>query len=183
MSRDDELTPAERNALETLSREKEPSPFLEERLVRELRNRGILRPARTIELTGWRVASAAAACLLLVIAGFGLGRVSRATGDVGHVIQVAGADELAVAYTLQRAGTAYVLALEDLTVEPGVKAGPAVRQGREIALATLFTAAGEMAKVVPKDRLAEQILVALEVPGREVPRPEGRTDGTREVWF
>ena len=59
---DENLAPAEREALEALPREQTPSPFLEERIVRALRDRGVLRSTkrRAIELTPVRIAVAAA---------------------------------------------------------------------------------------------------------------------------
>jgi hypothetical protein len=62
MSRDDELTPREREALKALPRERMPGRLLEERTVQALRQRGLLRARRS--WTPVRVGMAMAAGLM-----------------------------------------------------------------------------------------------------------------------
>jgi hypothetical protein len=76
---EDELTPAEREALRALPREAQPGDLLEERTVRALREAGLLgrrRPGR------WRpqfiYPAAAAACVLFFVAGFAVGQGRKA---------------------------------------------------------------------------------------------------------
>ena len=61
---DDELTPEERAAMESLPRERDPDSALEERIVRALRAQGLLAPPATLRLVppawGWLAAAAAA---------------------------------------------------------------------------------------------------------------------------
>jgi len=67
---DEELTPAEREALGALPREAEPGDLLEERAVRALVVRGWIRSAgRRRPPLAW----VAAACVLFFAAGFALG--------------------------------------------------------------------------------------------------------------
>lgn len=74
MRRDDELTPEERAALAALPREATPGDLLEERTVRALAARGLLRRphSRFRPLAAWM--SAAAACAVFFAAGFALGQ-------------------------------------------------------------------------------------------------------------
>ena len=71
----DELTPSEKKAFESLPKWRHPHPSLEQRTVRALRIRGILRERRSflIELTPVRLATAVAASIVLLICAFSLG--------------------------------------------------------------------------------------------------------------
>src|SRR4029077_18231397 len=75
---DDEMTPELAAALRGLRRELAPSDLLEERVVRTLKVRNLLRPQRS-----WgrslRWAAAVAAALLLFFSGMTLGRKTAAT--------------------------------------------------------------------------------------------------------
>ena len=161
---DKQLTPPEAEALGSMVRERTPSPLLEERVVRELHRRGVLRPRsrRTIELSGWRVAVAVAAALVLTAGGFALGRWSDSTRQAPTAAPVVEAHELSLAASLQQAGSAYVSALEELASQAGPQSEE-LRQGREVALTTLYTAAGEVSRIVPKKHMAGQLLQALDV--------------------
>jgi hypothetical protein len=176
---DDELTPSEKEAMAALPRERAPSPFLEERVVRALRNRGVLeaRKRRFVEVTALRTAGAVAACLVILIGGIALGRWSSSLQIVDAESVPFAANEVSVAASLQRAGTAYVLALESLASLSDPARDQEMRQGCEIALVTLYTAADEMAKIVPREHLARQLLRAIEANG------EAGADGTRMISF
>ena len=69
---DDELTPAEQEALRALPRERPPGDLLEERTVRALAGRGWIQSRRTPARYAW--AAAVAACLLFFVAGFSIGK-------------------------------------------------------------------------------------------------------------
>lgn len=165
----DDLTPQEKKALETLPKERVPSAFLEERVVRSLRRRGALRATsrRTIEITNKRLTAAVAACLAFVICGFGLGMLATPDRIVFPEMASTGASAVPVSLSVQEAGTAYVNALERLALmssSGGSDAGNTdeLRQGREAALITLYTAADEMAKIIPRDQLSKCIVNAIE---------------------
>jgi hypothetical protein len=66
-----------------------------------------------------------------------------------------------VAFSIQEAGTDYILALERLAAYPDSTHSEEARQGREVALNTLYTAADQMAKIVPRDILARCIVNAI----------------------
>jgi hypothetical protein len=82
MRRDDELTPEEQAAFAALQREAAAGDLLEERTVRALAARGLLRRRGSTvrRIAVW--AGAAAACALFFAAGFALGqgRAGRRTG-------------------------------------------------------------------------------------------------------
>lgn len=71
----DELTPEEREALESLPRERMPSAALEERVVGAMRARGFVaaRPSRVVRITNSRVAGLMAACIVLIVGAYAIG--------------------------------------------------------------------------------------------------------------
>lgn len=176
---DDELTPSEKEAMAALPRETAPSALLEERVVRALRNQGVLetRKRRFLEVTALRMAGAVAACVVILIGGFSLGRWTSSLQIVRTDSVPFAAGEASVAASLQRAGTAYVLALESLASLPGSDRDQEMRQGCEIALVTLYTAADQVAKIVPREHLARQLLRAIEADGA------AGKDGEQVIWF
>ena len=168
--RDRELTSEERRALNELPADRSPSEFLEERVVRSLRDRGLLRRERlrVLELTRSRVAAAVAACFLLAFAGFAVGRwTSPSTAQeppAPSPMPARHADDFAIAASLQQAASAYVSALEDLEVSLQTAGGEQAHQGREVALASLYSAAGRVARFVPGDHLADRFREAVRAP-------------------
>jgi hypothetical protein len=178
---DEELTPSEKKALESLPKEKVPSAFLEERVVRTLTRHGLLRfreGHHFIRITGWRIAGAMAACAAFVVCGFALGFwASERPVYVSQTI-APGGKGVPVAFSIQEAGTDYILALERLAAYPDSMHSEEARQGREVALNTLYTAADQMAKIVPRDVLARCIVNAISTTG------QGETDTTpRTIEF
>jgi hypothetical protein len=82
------------------------------------------------------------------------------------------ADDFAVAASLQQAASAYVIALEDLEASLQTAGGEQAHQGREVALASLYSAADRVARFVPGDRLVERFreaVTALEVEDERGP--------------
>jgi hypothetical protein len=159
-----ELTASQRKAFETLPRERIPSAALEDRVVGALGNRGLLGPRRprVIELTGWRIAAVAAAALALLTGGFALGQWAGARQVQGEHFIVSQAGDISAAATLQQAGSAYVTALQRFAALPDSVDGDQAVQGREVALTTLYTAAGEVTRLVPRNELAWQLLAAID---------------------
>lgn len=173
--KNDDLTPQEKKALETLPKERVPSAFLEERVVRTLRRRGALKASsrRTIEITNKRLMGAVAACLAFVVCGFAMGLLATPSQYVSPPVATTDAGPVPVALSVQEAGTAYVTALERLSLmSSSAKSDDArntdeLRQGREAALITLYTAADEMAKIIPKDQLSKCIVNAIETTEKD----------------
>ena len=161
---DDELTPYEKKALESLPKERVPSAFLEERVVRALRREGFLRSRegrRVIPVTGWRIAGAVVACIAFVICGFGLGYWASSRPVAVQQVLVPETNGMPLAYSVQQAGTEYILALEALAAYSDTTKADWARQGREVALSTLYTAADQIVKIVPRDVLARCIVHAI----------------------
>jgi hypothetical protein len=161
---DEELTPSEKKALESLPKERVPSAFLEERVVRTLEKHGILRSRRTnhfIRVTGRRIAGALAACAAFVVCGFALGYWASARPTFVSQTFTPAISDVPVALSVQEAGTDYVLALERLAAYSDSTQTEEARQGREVALNTLYTAADQMARIVPRDVLARCIVSAI----------------------
>jgi hypothetical protein len=167
---DQELTPEERRALDELPAERTPSDLLEERVVSSLRDRGLLRRerGRVLAITPSRLAVAVAACFLLLVAGFAVGRWTSPSTAAGPPLPSPGptrqADEFAVAASLQQAASAYVIALEDLEASLQTAGSEQARQGREVALASLYSAADRVSRFVPGDRLADRFRDAVTAP-------------------
>lgn len=181
-----ELTPPERKAFEMLPRDRIPNAALEDRVVGALRDRGLLTGdadripprRRMIELTARRIATAVAAALVLMVFGFALGQWTgrRQVARAGLTAPEAGVTSVAAA--LQQAGSAYVTALQQFAELPDSINGNQAVQGREVALMTLYTAAGQVTRLVPKYELTRQLLAAIdaypkartaEVRGYDVP--------------
>lgn len=180
-----ELTPSEKKALETLPRDRIPNAALEDRVVGALRNRGVLIPPRrrVIELTARRIATVIAACLVLLVGGFSLGKwVGTRQVSNGDIIAPE-TNDISVAAKLQQAGSAYVIALQNFAELPDSVDGDQAVQGREVALATLYTATDQVTRLVPKYELARQLLAAIDA-GSDVHTAEmsgGADAGGRRV--
>jgi len=174
---DNELTPSEKKALDSLPKERVPSAFLEERVVRTLRRRGVLHMPgrRNLEITGARISGAIAACMAFVICGFALGFFANSQRTAHTDRSLPDGNGYPVAVSLQQAGTDYVLALEKLAQMADAGGSDELQQGREVALNTLYTAADQMVKIIPKDVLAGCIVHAIsttEETGLEVKEDE-----------
>jgi hypothetical protein len=159
-----ELTPSEKEALETLPRDRMPSAALEDRVVGALRDGGVLAPPqrRVIELTARRIASVVAASLALLAGGFALGQWAGARQVASDDLVAPEVSDVSVAATLQRAGSDYVTALARFAELPDSVDGEQAVQGRVVALTTLYTAADQVTRLVPKNELALQLLSAID---------------------
>ena len=185
----DQLSPAEREALDGLPREREPSLMLEERTVRALRTEGLFRPvrgrARGINPHGpfgWLAAGIAAA-LVLFISGVVVGQWMGARSTVQAIVAVEEANAREIAALVQQTGSQYAAALAALTQVPSSASDSNwVAQGREVALTGLYTVADRMVQVAPDDPLVARILQVLEEEQR--PAAEGSGTPVRQVvWF
>jgi hypothetical protein len=183
---DDELTPSEKKAFESLPKERTPSAFLEERVVRTLTRHGVLHSReghRFIRITGRRIAGAVAASAAFVICGFALGYWASARPVyVSQTIVPGGAGE-PVALSVQEAGTDYILALEKLAAHTDSTQSEEMRQGREVALNTLYTATDQMLKIVPREVLARCIANAIAETETGNGQPSGSETRPRVIQF
>ena len=211
---DDELTPREREALDSLPRRAVPSPGMEDRIVSALRQRGLIGEKRrgVISIGPARLAAVAAAGLVLVAGSFAAGRLTvspvdattgespsrastkaeraasreevpvstagktavakdtpaempvMASAESSPVNSAAagpfGSPEVSPAATVQWAGTFYLLALERLAsvdTDPEGNEWGEARQGREVALRTLYAAADRISRMMPRDAVSRQL--------------------------
>ena len=158
------LTAAEKEALEKLPRERFPSEALEDRVVGALRDRGILAQprGRVIEVTPGRIVAALAACLVLVAGGFAFGQWVSTRQVADDELILPEISNISVAAQVQQAGSAYVIALERFADLPDSINADQADQGREVALATLCTAADKVTRLVPRSELAVQLSATLD---------------------
>lgn len=201
---DDELTPEERMAFADLPREAQPPDLMEERVVRALRDEGILRSAspRGAALPGpvhagwfrsWMIPASMAASLVLFGAGLVTGHWMGTRGTTQAFLAVRDQDAAELALRIQEAGSAYVSALAALGELRGsdaqgtgagavthAQAASEMRQGREAALGALYGAAFELARMAPGDAEVVKILQILE---ERRSRDLGSAQGRNVVWF
>ncbi|MFQ5680236.1 MAG: hypothetical protein ACE5HP_12365 [Gemmatimonadota bacterium] len=186
MERHDEtpLSEEERRAFEALPRERAPSELLEERTVRALRERGLLH-GRTG--ASWRVprafvVGAVAASVALFAGGVAMGQFLGGRAVTDAIVAARSQTPLEAATSVQRAGSAYVTALGTLAQFADTSAGPAVRQGREAALAALYGAAAELARLEGNDPLPVLLREALRAADAWRAERSGGPDAG-VVWF
>ncbi|HEX2205945.1 MAG TPA: hypothetical protein VHG91_21700 [Longimicrobium sp.] len=183
---DDELTPEERAAFAALPREREPGRLLEERIVRNLRDNGLLqarRPdaveaRRRIRFPAQWIAGAAAACVAMFASGLAVGQWmgARTTERVANEMRQQSAQQSAA--LVQQTGQAYVTALSRLaadTTNPQAKAA---------AVQALRAAADQVVRIAPDDPVASGILAGYDRAKAQAAQPQGATQGKeRVVWF
>lgn len=182
-------------AFQRLPREAEPSRILEERVVRSLRDEGILGrgKGRALWIRPWMLAGSVAASLILFASGVFLGESMGSRSTTQAFIQVREQDVTQVALRIQEAGSAYVAALAALGEFPKGSTGEGVgggvpghaatdlQQGREVALGALYGAAYELARLDPGD---PDLLRVVQILEDRRARDDGSADATRNViWF
>jgi len=204
---DDELTPDERREFDDLPRQAAPSAFLWERIVHTLREDGTLRrpgasraPRHPGEagvrwLRPWLVAAVSmAASLALFASGALMGHWLGARSTERAFLAAREQDAAQLAQRVQEAGSAYVAALAALgdsrpvagqAPAPGTPVAPAlaaseIRQGREAALAALYGAAVELARLAPGDPDVSDVIRILE--GRRF-QGIGAAGARQQTWY
>ena len=184
-SRNDDPMPRRPEELSRLPRSVDPGDLLEERVVRALRDRGILgrrRPVRGRRLRelrptalAWIVTSVAASAAVF-LGGYTLGQRhgSAAAAELATSIREADARERAA--LVQHTGSLWVMALAALA-DTGKGDGDtaAVGAGREAALAGLRAAAQELARMEPDDAQVARVVDVLDERGGAGGDSRGRT--------
>lgn len=162
--------------------DKLPSPLLEERTVRALRKRDLLRRKRALPTT-WLVGSVAAS-LALFATGVVVGQYLGTRSTASAMAQVQGRPDAAAATAqVQQTGTAYVEALSRLvTASRQGQNGPVNGQARDVALSALHEAANEVVRLAPNDPVAAKILQGIEQERAQNQPRNGRTE-RQIVWF
>ena len=177
---DDDLTPAERRAFAKLEKQNPPSRLLEERTVRALQAEGLLKlkwrfnPARLV--------AAAAAAAVLYLGGLATGQwlATRQTTQIVSDLQRDHALEAAA--LVQRTGSAYAQAIASLASLRTPGDSTSVSQGREVALAALYSAANELVRLTPDDPVVVRILQAMDEE-RVDPDTTPSANTRRVIWF
>jgi hypothetical protein len=167
-----------------LPNEQMPSAMLEERTVRELRRRGLLRKQRTIP-TAW-LAGSIAASLALFATGVVVGQYVGTRNTVRAVAEVQQhQNATAAAAQVQQTGAAYVQALEALVnaARQSPNRGQDALQAREVALTALHEAANEVVRLAPNDPVVTQIIQGIEEQRKQSQTRNGRTPQRNIVWF
>ena len=160
----DELTPEEREGYARLPRERMPSRILEERTVRALKERGLIRshPGGWGRVRPWMAATAVAASLALFASGVAVGQGMGARQTASALAAIYPDEAARAAATVQSTGTAHRTALAAL-VEATRSAQPEeMERAREVALASFWASAAEIVRLAPDDPLAARILQELE---------------------
>ena len=179
-----ELTSSERAAFAALTSERDPGTLLEERTVRALRRRGLLKTAGRswfgVRAPYWAVGIAAAVALF--VSGVTVGQWLGSRAVAGPLARAQHHTAVQAAAAVQRAGSAYVNALAALAEIADSSGNGALAQGREAALTALYAAAYELSQLAPEDPIAVTIRERLEVtePGRQVDHSDQLR---RVVWF
>lgn len=169
-SRDDDASPDRPPELDRLPPSIDPGDLLEERVVRALRDRGVLRPERhtgggsrrrAAPAPAWLVAAAAAA-LALFLGGYAMGQHHGTAAAADLLTAVHDADARERAALVQRTGSLWVSALTSLA-DAAVASGDSamVDPGREAALSGLRAAARELARLEPDDARVARVVEAL----------------------
>ena len=162
---DFELTAAEREAFDALPREAMPSRVLEERIVADLRHRGLLRvrrPARVQWNWGRFPIAAAAAGIALFACGLALGQWLGARHTADAMLKLQRQDSANAAAAVQRTGEAYLSALGALA-QASASSDPAeVARARQAAQSVFHEAANEMVRLAPDDPMSAGILTGME---------------------
>jgi len=179
MSHDEQLSPEEERALQSLPRERLPGRGLEERTVSALRQRKILRPRPAF--TPVHVGLAAAAGFVLFFAGvlYGQWRVDGAAG--GQSVQQPAGGTQTASELVELTGTAYVNALSSFALSSDSTNTEEWIRGRRAALEVFREAANEVVVLVPDDPLVEDILRGMEEVERV--KNSGSEETRQIVWF
>lgn len=179
---DVELTPQEEAAFAALPRERDASEMLEERTVHALRLRGLLARRGGARFHPWVAAAGVAAAAAVFASGLAVGQWlgSRSVANSMAGAQVESAMEMAAA--VQRAGSAYVLALSALAQVADTSSNGAVDQGREAALTALYAAVHELVLLAPDDPVSVTLRDVLERQ-RQLPSETDQAQVRNVVWF
>lgn len=186
MHDDDGLTPELRDALRSLPREADPGHLLEERTVRALKARGLVRaprPRAFVFHPAW-TAAAAAAVVAVFAGGFAIGQWVATRQASETLVALRQQDAAQASALVQQTGSAYLSALATLAEAARSSSGSHdVTQGREVATNILHAAANEMTRIAPDDPLTAQIMQGLERAARRDSTRVGGDETRKVAWF
>ena len=161
--------------------ERTPSALLEERTVRALRKRGLLRHKRSFP-TAW-LAGSIAASLALFATGVVVGQYLATRSAVDAVAQITQHNGAVTTQQVQQAGTAYVAALQALVNSAQQNQAGQNKQARDVALTALHQAADQIVRLAPNDPVATHIVQALDQEQKQNQAPAGKSRQRQIVWF
>jgi hypothetical protein len=180
---DHDLTEQERAELASLPRERDTGQLLEERTVQALRHQQLLgtrfRPRwyrRTL-----LVAAGVAAAVAFFVSGLAVGQWLGTRTVTDSMAAANHQTAMQAAAAVQRAGSAYVLALTALAQVADTTDDRAVDQGREVALASLYAAVRELVLLAPDDPMA--VTLRQELERLQQGGTADVTQVTNLVWF
>jgi hypothetical protein len=172
----DDLPPEIRARLRSLRRELAPGDLLEERVVRDLRARGLLQSRRPwFRPASWTARLAAG--LLLFVSGWMVGSrwMAERPGSEGTPSQQGA---VSAAELVEQAGDEFIQALTTVARQTPSEARD---QGRDAALTSLRAAAEELSRIQEDDaRLAQVILLLDEASGKSSRAP---SEPNQVFWF
>ena len=183
----EDLTATEWKAFDALPREAMPGRLLEERVISELRARGLLgRRGALRSRWGWlQTAAAAAAAIALFASGLATGQWLGARHTASAMLALQHQDAVSAAAAVERTGSAYLSALGALAQASASSDTVEVARARATAQRVLHQAANEMVRLAPDDPVSAQILQGLDRQRlRQIETASNRPDGRRRlVWF
>lgn len=165
-----------------LPKEREAGRLLEERTVAALRKRGLLKRKPTRRISPAWLAGSIAASIALFASGVVVGQMLGARTATNTAIALTQNDALRTAAQVQRAGSAYVDALQALAQLSDSSSNGVPPQGREVALTALHAAANEVIRMAPNDPIAAEILRGFERARQQSTQPQ-RDPQRQIIWF
>lgn len=173
----------ERVEFAALPRERDPGRLLEERTVKALRRERLI--GRPLRQRWYRraplVAAGLAASVALFVSGLAVGQWLGTRTVADSMAAANSQTAMQAAAAVQRAGSAYVLALVALTQMADTTDSPAVMQGREAAVNSLHAAVRELVLLAPDDPMA--VLLRQESERLQVGGGGQGTQVQNVVWF
>lgn len=165
-----------------LPREREAGRLLEERTVAALRKRGILK-RRARRLPAIWLAGSIAASITLFALGVVVGQWLGARSTTQAVMALQQTDAMRTALQVQRAGSAYVNALQAMAQLSDSTGAAVPQQGREVALTALHAAANEVIRLAPNDPIAAEILRGFQRARQQQPAAQKKNPERQIIWF
>jgi len=153
------LNAQEKAAFAALPREVDPGHPTQDRIVRALKQRGLLdRPGSSRGALWW--IRAAAAVLVLFGGGVAVGELHAERRAERRLALAREQDRREAAALVQRTGSEWVAAVAQLGQIPGRDSDQAL-QGREVAVSALLAAVTELHQVAPNDPFTTRLLEAM----------------------
>ena len=176
------LTEREQAEFAALPREREPGRMLEERTMKALQRERLI--GRSLRPRWYRraplVAAGLAASIALFASGLAVGQWLGTRTVADSMAAANSQTAMQAAAAVQRAGSAYVMALAALTQMADTTEDAALSQGREAAVNSLYAAVRELVVLAPNDPMAVALRQELEL---QAGGGAGMAQVQNLVWF